>query len=249
MGSRQMAEVRYALRGKAVILMGKNTMIRTALRRMTAALPQLEKLIPLVKLNIGLVFCISDASDVRKIVLDNKVPAPARQGVLAPKDVVIPSGPTGLDPSQTSFFQALGISTKIVKGQIEIQSDVNIITKDEKVTASQSALLQKLNIRPFSYGLAVKQIYDDGSVYDAAVMDLTDADIMRKFYSGLNNVVAFSRQLGLPNQASAPHSIMEAFKFATAAVLDSEFEFPEMKKIKEVSLMDSIVCLWFTNGV
>ena len=35
-----------------------------------------------------------------------KVGAPARVGLVAPNDVVVPLGNTGLDPSQTSFFQA-----------------------------------------------------------------------------------------------------------------------------------------------
>lgn len=229
-----MAEIRLALRGRAVILMGKNTMIRTALRKMSPDIPQLDRLIPCIKQNIGLIFCINEATEVRKVVVENKVPAPARQGVFAPTSVVIPAGPTGLDPSQTSFFQALGIGTKIVKGQIEIQTDVNLITLGEKVTASQCALLQKLNIRPFSYGLIVKQIYDDGSVYDATVLDITNEDIIKKFITGVQYVAALSRQVGLPNQASIAHAIVEGFKFSMAAVLESEFVFPEMAKFKEV---------------
>ena len=34
-----------------------------------------------------------------------QVGAPARVGLVAPVDVVVPPGNTGLDPSQTSFFQ------------------------------------------------------------------------------------------------------------------------------------------------
>lgn len=229
-----MAEIRYVLRGKAVILMGKNTMIRTALRKMTAKMPQLDKLIPCVKQNIGLIFCIDDPSSVRKVVLENRVPAPARQGVFAPCEVIVPAGPTSLDPSHTSFFQALGIPTKIVKGQIEIQNQVNLLSEGEKVSASQSALLQKLNIRPFSYGLVVKQIYDDGAVYDATVLDITNEDIINKFKAGVQNVAAFSRQVGLPNQTSIAHSVTEAFKNCVALVLDFDFVFPEMEKLKEI---------------
>ena len=33
------------------------------------------------------------------------VGAPARVGLLAPVDVAVPAGNTGLDPSQTNFFQ------------------------------------------------------------------------------------------------------------------------------------------------
>lgn len=232
-GSKQMADVRHALRGKAIILMGKNTMIRTALKQHLQEMPQLDKLINCVKLNIGFVFCISDPTEIRKIILENKVPAPARQGVFAPIDVEVPAGPTSMDPSQTSFFQALGIATKIVKGQIEIQNNVHLIRKGEKVTASQSVLLQKLDIRPFAYGLELKQVYEDGSVYGAEVLDMTDDDIIAKFHKASQNVAALSRQIGFPTEASISHAIIEGFKNCTATILDSDYTFPEMEEIKK----------------
>lgn len=231
-GSRQMAEVRLALRGKAYVLMGKNTMIRTCLRGMIDEHPEIKELLPLVKDNVGLVFCSDDAAEVRKLIIGNKVPAPAKQGTIAPCDVIVPAGPTGLDPSQTSFFQALSVSTKIVKAQIEIQSDVNLIHKGDKVTAGQSALLQKLNIKPFSYGLEVLSIYDEGSVYDSSVLDITDEDIIAKFKDAAQNVAAFSREVGLPNQVSAVHILLEGIKNCMAAVLESDFTFPEMEPVK-----------------
>lgn len=42
---------------------------------------------------------------VRKVINEFKVGAPARVGLVAPNDVTIPAGNTGMDPSQTSFFQ------------------------------------------------------------------------------------------------------------------------------------------------
>lgn len=234
-GSKQMADIRVALRGKAVVLMGKNTMIRTALRQKISEIPQLEKLLPLVRLNIGFIFCISDPGEVRKIIQSHKVPAPARQGVFAPIDVFIPAGPTGMDPGSTSFFQALGIATKIVKGQIEIQNEVHLIKEGEKVSASAATLLQKLGIKPFEYGLNIQHVYDDGSVYSASVLDITDEVILQKFTEGAMNIAALSRQIGFPTVASAPHSVLEAFKFCAALVLNTEFTFPEMKKLKEMA--------------
>ncbi|PFH37471.1 ribosomal protein RPP0 [Besnoitia besnoiti] len=233
-GSKQMADIRLALRGKAVVLMGKNTMIRTALKQKMSEMPQLEKLLPLVRLNIGFIFCIADPAEVRKIIQAHKVPAPARQGVFAPIDVFIPAGPTGMDPGSTSFFQALGIATKIVKGQIEIQNEVHLIKEGEKVTASAATLLQKLGIKPFEYGLAIQHVYDDGSVYSASVLDITDEVILGKFRDGATNVAALSRQVGIPTTASAPHSILEAFKFCTSLILDSDYTFPQMQKIKDI---------------
>lgn len=233
-GSKQMADIRMALRGKAEVLMGKNTMIRTALRSKLAEMPQVEALLPLVKLNVGFVFCGIDPSEVRDIINQHRVPAPARQGVFAPIDVFIPAGPTGMDPGSTSFFQALGISTKIVKGQIEIQNQVHLIKEGEKVSASAATLLHKLNIKPFQYGLKLEHIYDNGSVYASSVLDITDETILTAFKAGVNNVAAFSRQLAIPTTASVSHSIIEGFKYCAALCLDTEHVFPQMRQLKEM---------------
>ena len=40
-----------------------------------------------------------------------QVGAPARVGLVAPTDVLVPAGNTGLDPSQTNFFQVGGKPT------------------------------------------------------------------------------------------------------------------------------------------
>jgi large subunit ribosomal protein LP0 len=53
--------------------------------------------------------------------------------MIAPKDVMVPTGPTGLDPKQTGFFQTLQIQTKIVKSQIEIIAEKQVVFKDTKV--------------------------------------------------------------------------------------------------------------------
>jgi large subunit ribosomal protein LP0 len=114
-----MQQIRKALRAKgSVLLMGKNTMIRKAIRGHAANNPALEGLLPLVRGNIGFVFTKGDLSEVKKIIQTNRVEAPAKQGAIAPVKVVVPAMNTGLEPTQTSFFQALNIQTKIARGQI-----------------------------------------------------------------------------------------------------------------------------------
>ncbi|OBZ83545.1 60S acidic ribosomal protein P0, partial [Choanephora cucurbitarum] len=122
--SNQMHQIRVALRGEAVVLMGKNTMVRRALKGLIVARPELEKLLNFVKGNIGFVFTNGDLKDIREKIVSNRVAAPARAGAVAPSDVTVPAGNTGMEPGKTSFFQALGIPTKIARGTIEIVSDV-----------------------------------------------------------------------------------------------------------------------------
>ncbi len=234
-GSKQMQEIRMSLRGKAHVLMGKNTMVRTALTQFQEENPDLDmsSLIEVVRGNVGFVFCISDPEEVREIVMANKVPAAARAGVVAQLDVTIPAGPTGLDPAQTNFFQALNIATKIVKGQIEIVSDVPLLKTGHKVQMSEQVLLSKLKILPFSYSLQTKYIYDNGNVFDAAVLEITDEAILSKVTMALANIAAFSREIGIPCEASAPHAINNAFKNLAAICAVTDVEFPEVKTLKE----------------
>jgi large subunit ribosomal protein LP0 len=234
-GSKQMQEIRISLRGKAHVLMGKNTMVRTALNQFQEENPDLDlsSLLEVVRGNVGFIFCISDPEEVRKIVLANKVPAAAKAGVLAQCDVTIPAGATGLDPAQTNFFQALNIATKIVKGQIELVADVPLLKAGVKVQMSEQVLLQKLKINPFSYSLVTRYIYDNGNVFDASVLDITDAVILSKITRALANVAALSREVGIPCEASAPHAINNAFKNLAAVCAVTDIEFDEVKTLKE----------------
>jgi len=222
------------MRGKATLLMGKNTMIRKAIRDHLEKTPALEGLLTHVKGNIGLVFTNGDLSDVRTKLTELKVQAAAKAGSLAPIDVVVPAGNTNMEPTKTSFFQALSIPTKINRGTIEIINDIHLLTVGVKVTLSQAALLQMLGIRPFQYGLKVLTVYDNGAVYPAAVLDLTDDDILKKFFQGVNNVAAVSLQIGYPTVVSLPHSIMNGYKHLLAVSVATDYTFPGSEKIKQL---------------
>ncbi|KAF4318237.1 hypothetical protein BBO99_00004702 [Phytophthora kernoviae] len=234
-GSSQMQQIRLVLRGRGEVLMGKNTLMRKVFHNFVKKNPghPLEDFIPLLKGNVGFVFTNEDLSEIREVLESNRVPAPARVGSIAPVDVVVPPGPTGADPGQTSFFQALQIATKIQKGQIEIVTEVLLTKKGEKVGNSEAALLQKLDIKPFSYGLVIEQVYDNGSIFDPAVLDLTEADLCAKFVAGLRNVAAVSLALGFPTLASIPHSIANAFKDLVAIAVECEtFSFEKAEPFK-----------------
>jgi len=212
--------------------MGKNTMVRKVLREYVESNPKVEPLIALVKNNVGFVFTNGDLSAIEKVLLTHRVGAPAKAGAIAPDDVIVPKGPTGMEPTQTSFLQALNIASKINKGQVEIVSDVHLIKAGEKVGSSEATLLQKLSIKPFSYGLALLHIYDNGAVYEPSVLKLTDVDLLTKFRNGINNVASLSLAIGYPTLASLPHALSAAYKNVLSVAVETEYSFPAAEKIK-----------------
>ncbi|KAL0626501.1 60S acidic ribosomal protein P0 [Plecturocebus cupreus] len=157
-GSKQMHQIRMSLRGKAVVLIGKNTMMRKAIREHLENNPDLEKLLPHIRGN------------------------------------------------------ALGITTKISRGTIEILSDVQLIKTGDKVGASEAILLNMLNISPFSFGLVIQQVFDNGSIDNPEVLDTTEEVLHSHFLEGIRNVASVRLQIGYPAVASVPHSIINGYK-------------------------------------
>lgn len=228
-----MQTIRSSLRGVGIVLMGKNTMIRKAIRGHLENNALLEKLLPHIKGNVGFVFTKGDLNDIREKLTESKVRAPARNGAIAPLHVIIPAQNTGLGPEKTSFFQALSIPTKISKGTIEIINDVPILKPGDKVGASEATLLNMLNISPFSYGLQIEQVYDSGSIFSPDILDIKPEDLRAKFQAGVANLAAVCLEVGYPTIASVPHSIANGFRNLLAIAATTDVEFKEATTIKE----------------
>ena len=175
---------------------------------------------------------------IKKLVPQQKA------GAIAPCTVSIPAGPTGMEPTKTSFLQALNIPSKITRGQIEIISAQVLITEGEKVGSSEATLLQMLNIKPFEYMLKVTSVYDAGSIYSAKVLDLTDDDILAKFHSGVSNIAAIGLTIGYPTVASLPHSIIRAYKKVLSITLATNYTFPRAELVFVIYLVVLIVSIW-----
>ena len=211
--------------------MGKNTMVRRALRTIITENPSIERLLPHVRGNIGFVFTSADLAEIRNIITANKVAAPARAGALAPKDVFVPGGSTGMEPGKTSFFQALGIPTKIARGTIEIVSDVKVVTAGTRVGSSEATLLNMLNISPFTYGMTVVQIYDQGNVFTPDILDVSTDELISRFLTGVTTIAALSLALNYPTIASVTHSLVNAYKNALAVALVTDYSFEGAEKV------------------
>ncbi|RWW20739.1 hypothetical protein GW17_00015132 [Ensete ventricosum] len=203
-GSNQLQNIRKGLRGDSIVLMGKNTLIRRCIR-------------------------IHAEKTGNKNYL-NLLP------LLVVRSPPFPSCKLSLCDSfhtEIPFSQVLNIPTKINKGTVEIITPVELIKKGEKVGSSEAALLAKLGIRPFSYGLVILSVYDNGSVFSPEVLDLTEDDLIEKFAAGVSMVTSLSLAISYPTLAAAPHMFINAYKNVLAVAIATEYSFPQAEKVKE----------------
>ncbi|KAJ4383053.1 ribosomal protein P0 (A0) (L10E) [Didymella sp. IMI 355093] len=231
--SQQMHEIRQSLRGEGVVLMGKNTMVRRALKGLINDSPEYERLLPHVKGNVGFVFTNGDLKDIRDKILSNRVAAPARAGAVAPGDVYVPAGNTGMEPGKTSFFQALGVPTKIARGTIEITSDLKLVEAGSKVGASEATLLNMLNISPFTYGMGIYQIYDNGNTFASSVLDIEESQLLKAFSSAIATIASISLAANFPTLPSVMHSVVNSYKKVLSVAIETAYEWEEISELKD----------------
>jgi len=231
-GSKHMQTIRGNLRGRATVLMGKNTLIRKAIKNAKDEHPEWQDLLLHIKGNVGLVFTKEELSVLHPRLLESRVPAQAKVGIVAPQDVILPAQVTTLEPTKTNFFAALDIATKITRGCVEILNDVKLCQEGKKVGSSEAALLQMLDMRPFTYGLKLTQCYDEGVVFDAKLLSVTKDQVYKAMGEGLGKVAALSLAVGFPTLPAFPHVVGGAFRNLLAVSLATDYTFKQSEGLK-----------------
>ena len=207
--------------------------MRRAIKGFVSESPEYERLLPFVKGNVGFVFTNGDLKAIREKILANKVAAPARAGAVAPGDVFVPAGNTGMEPGKTSFFQALGVPTKIARGTIEITADLKLVEAGSKVGASEATLLNMLNISPFTYGMTIGQVYDAGNTFPPSVLDIEESQLLKTFTSAIATIASISLAANFPTLPSVMHSIVNGYKKVLAVAVETEYSWPEIEELKD----------------
>lgn len=230
----------------------KNTLIKKALKFMTEKpepsdenydlhkkwnqIPELVSLIPLIKGNVGLIFSEEPYSELRVKIEEEKISMPARTGIPAPCDVIIPDGPTGVEVGKIDLFHKLNISCKTVRSAIEVVKPIKIITKGEKVGEGATQMCKVLNIIPFSYAIEFKCVYNDGVIFDQEVLGMNMSDIVASFTRSASYVTSISVGAGIPNALSVPHFLKNGFKALLAIGVNSDISFKELDAMKNAAV-------------
>jgi large subunit ribosomal protein LP0 len=232
-GSKHMQQIRLSLRASgSILLMGKNTLMRKAIRTKLDEHPEWDAILPTIKHNVGIVLTKGSLTALRDKLLESTVPAIAKAGILAPDDVILPKQVTALEPTKTSFFAALDIATKITRGCVEILNDVKLCDKGKKVGSSEAALLQMLDIKPFTYGLKVTSCWE-GSVFAPAFLDFTEDNLFKSIAVGINQVASLSLGLSYPTLPAFKHVVVNGFRNLVAVCLETGYTFKAMEEIKK----------------
>lgn len=183
--------------------------------------------------NVGFIFTNADLNQTRDVILAEKVAAPARAGAVAPADVYVPAGNTGMEPGKTSFFQALGVPTKIARGTIEITTDLKLVEAGTKVGASEATLLNMLNISPFTYGMSIAQVYDGGQTFNPSVLDIKEDQLFAALNSAIQTITTISLAANYPTLPSVIHTLINGYKNVVSVALETDYSWSGIDELKD----------------
>ncbi|GAB0147197.1 60s acidic ribosomal protein P2 [Epichloe bromicola] len=138
-----------------------------------------------------------------------------------------------MEPGKTSFFQALGVPTKIARGTIEITTELKLVEAGNKVGASEATLLNMLNISPFTYGMGIFQIYDQGNTFPPNVLDIGEDQLLKSFSPAISTIAAVSLAVNFPTLPSVMHSLVNGYKKLLSIAIQTEYSWPEVEELKD----------------
>lgn len=138
-----------------------------------------------------------------------------------------------MEPGKTSFFQALGVPTKIARGTIEITTDLKLVEANTKVGASEATLLNMLNISPFTYGMKVAQVYDGGQTFSPSVLDVKEEQLLSALNSAIKTITTISLAANYPTLPSIVHSMINGYKKVLAVAVETDYSWEGIEELKD----------------
>ncbi|RAW44432.1 50S ribosomal protein L10 [Halorubrum sp. 48-1-W] len=224
--SRQLQAMRRELHGSADVRMSRNTLTVRALEEVDEGV---EALIEYVSGQVALIGTNDNPFGLYKQLEASKTPAPINAGEVAPNDVVIPEGDTGVDPGPfVGELQTVGASARIMDGSIKVTEDSKVLEEGEVVDDDLANVLTELGIEPKEVGLDLKGVYSEGVLFEPDELAI-DVD---EYRADVQSAAAAARNLSVnaayPTAATAGTLLAKAVGEAKSVGLFAAIESPDV---------------------
>ncbi len=209
--ARQFQEIQKKTRGKASIKVVKKTILKFAIKN--SSKPKIQEL--KIPQQPAIVFTQEDPFKFYLLISKMKSPVAAKDGDIAPGDILVSAGPTNLLPGPAiSELTRAGIPAGVEEGKIAVKKDVVVAKKGDKISKNLAAALRKLNIEPIEVGLNVVQIYNNGLIYSKEALDFVNV-FPSKLIEGFNQALNLSVAICYPTKESIKHLLAKGYHISS----------------------------------
>ncbi len=162
------------------------------------------------------------------IFAQNKVFLPAKGGDIVTKEIVVPSGNTGITPGPVlSEFKTANVPTKIDQGTIWVSKDTIVVRPGDVISTPLASLLSKLNVKPIEAGISVNFAITEGLIFkeqDLRInLDEYKEDLVRSFEQAL----ALATEAGYMTAETVKPLLVKAQQQARSLAAEAGYLTPE----------------------
>jgi large subunit ribosomal protein L10 len=224
--SRQLQDMRRDLHGTAELRVSRNTLLSRALDEVNDGLEDLNEF---VSGQVGLIGTNENPFGLYKQLEASKTPAPINAGEVAPNDIVIPEGDTGIDPGPfVGELQTVGANARIQDGSIQVLEDSTVLEAGKEVSNDLANVLSELGIEPKEVGLDLRAVFADGVLFEPENLELD----VEEYQQDIEAAAARARNLAInaeyPTATTLPTLLAKASGESTNLALYASIEDPDV---------------------
>jgi len=222
--SSQIQEIRKKLRGKAELIVAKNTILLKAAESIASKKGNIDKFASGLTGSKVLIFTQMNPFELTIFLGKNKVRVPAKGGDIATSEIVVPAGNTGLQPGPViSEFNEAKVQTRIEGGSIFVAKDSVVARKGDVISTKTASLISKLGMKPMEAGLALSYAYDNGLVFGPNDLAFDLDQMKNEFASAARLAFGVAVEAGIMLPETAPVIISKAYRQAVAVSVEAGF--------------------------
>jgi len=224
--SRQLQDMRRDLHGTAELRVSRNTLLVRALEEVDDGL---EALTEHIAGQVGLIGTDANPFSLFQELEASKTPAPIGAGEIAPNDIVIPEGDTGVDPGPfVGELQSVGADARIQEGSIQVLSDSVVLEAGGEVTQDLANVLNELGIEPKEVGLDLRGVFSDGVLFEPEELELDVEEYAADIRAAAGQAFNLSVNADYPTDTTVRTMLQSARADAKALALHAAIEDPEV---------------------
>ncbi|MBT5022532.1 50S ribosomal protein L10 [Candidatus Woesearchaeota archaeon] len=219
--SKQIQNMRENLRSTVLIKMTKRRLMKVAFEKADKSKPGVKKLFEYLRGMPALLFTKENPFTIFKTLKKNKSNAPAKAGQIAPKEIIIPAGPTSFAPGPIiGELGALGIQAGVDAGKVTVKADASVAQEGDVIKPELAAVLTRLGIEPMEIGLDLIAIYEDGDIFTKSVLDIDEQEYIDNITKGHSWAFNLAMDAGVHTPETLGFMITKAFSDARSLAVE-----------------------------
>ncbi|MFB6208185.1 MAG: 50S ribosomal protein L10 [Candidatus Nanohaloarchaea archaeon] len=211
--SKQLQEIKKEMKEFAEIKMSRKTLMDIAIEN--SGKEDVEQLKENEAVQPAFIFSNKDPFQLYSLIQSNKTSAAAQGGEVAPNDIVLPEGDTGIGPGpMLGKLQGAGAQVQVEDGTIHVQKDAVIVEKGEVIDGDTAEILNQVGIEPLEIGLDLDVAYSEGELFTAEELDIDTEEYRTDVESAAAAAFKLAVNSGYITERTAPTVIAQAVQEA-----------------------------------